>query len=173
MIPGLESQHTHQVTLRLRRVLVVDEALPVRRKLLDILHRAGVQASEIHMAHDAESAMESFALQHPTLIFAELVGDPSEGLAMVLEMLTLDPQVKIVLVTSEDLGSSIVRQAIRAGIFSVVRKPLRHEAIRSVLAEIESEEGGIERFRVARPQTRGRKLSRGRVRRRDRIERFR
>lgn len=149
MIPGFDVApvRAETVTLRLRSVLVVDEAVPVRRKLLDILHRAGVSAHEVSMATSAEEAMEAFAQRHPTLVFCELVGDPSHGLQMVLEMLALDPQAKVVLVTAEDPNGIVVRQAIRAGVFGVVQKPLRHEAIRQVLSEIESEEGGIQRFR--------------------------
>lgn len=148
MIPGLESSAGPQtLTLRMRTVLVVDEALPVRRKLLDTLHRAGVAASEVILAQSAEEALEAFATRHPSLVLCELVGAPQEGLQMVLEMLSLDPQAKVVLVTAEDPASPFVRQAVRAGVFGVVRKPLRHEAVRSVLAEIEAEETGIERFR--------------------------
>lgn len=148
MIPGLnEAKAETTLALRLRHVLVVDDALPIRRKLLDILHRTGMGATEVAMAQSADEAMELFAKLHPTLVFCELVGDSTRGLEMVLEMLSLDPQVKVVLVTAEDPSSPAVRQAIRAGAFGVVRKPLRHETIRAVLAEIESEEGGIERYR--------------------------
>lgn len=151
MIPGLgavqSSSPQPELTLRLRHVLVVDEALPVRRKLLEILHRAGLAASEVRMAEDAERAMGVFAKEHPTLVFCELVGAPEKGLEMVLEMLQMDPHAKIVLVTAEDVNGAVVRQAIRAGAFGVVKKPLRHEAIRQILAEIEAEEGGIERYR--------------------------
>lgn len=150
MIPrlGAEQVVPQTVSLRLRTVLVVDEALPIRRKLLDILHRTGVGAAEVEMAADPEQALEMFARTHPSLVFSELAGrTPDEGLGMVLEMLRLDPQAKIILLTAEDPDSQVVRQAVRAGVFAVVRKPLRHDAIRHVLAEIEAEEGGIERFR--------------------------
>lgn len=149
MIPGLEreAERLGVVTLQFRKILVVDEAPPVRRKLRDILSRAGVSATEILTAETAEAALEVFALEGPMLVFCELVGGPAEGLAMVLEMLHVDPQAKVVLLTAEDPGSAVVRQAIRAGVFGVVKKPLRHEAIRSLLAEIGSEDGGIERLR--------------------------
>lgn len=150
MIPGLsrDEPHLSAVSLKLRRVLIVDEALPIRRKVLEILHRAGLSGAQVLSVDSAEQALESFALEHPSLVFAELIGkDCDEGLAMVLEMLQLDPQAKIVLVTAEDPESAVVRQAVRAGVFAVVRKPLRHEKIRQVLAEIENEEGGIERYR--------------------------
>lgn len=150
MIPrlGHEPVVPATVSLRLRTVLVVDEALPIRRKLLDILHRAGVGADEVATATDSAGALARFAHAPPSLVFTELVGaDAGEGLGMVLEMLRLDPEARIVLVTAEDPESAIVRQAVRAGVFAVVRKPLRPESIRQVLVEIEAEEGGIERFR--------------------------
>ena len=150
MIPGLTRDEASigAVSLKLRRVLVVDEALPVRRKVLEILHRAGLSGTQVQMADSAEAALEAFAREHPALVFTELVGkDPDVGLSMILEMLQLDPHVKIVVVTAEDPEGALVRHAVRAGAFSVIRKPLRHDKIRQVLSEIESEEGGIERFR--------------------------
>jgi DNA-binding NtrC family response regulator len=150
MIPGLarDGAITAAVSLKLRRVLIVDEALPVRRKLLEILHRAGLAGAQVQTVETPESAMEAFVREHPPLVFTELVGkDSDQGLAMVLEMLQVDPHAKIVLVTAENPESTVVRQAVRAGVFAVIRKPLRHDKIRQVLSEIESEEGGIERFR--------------------------
>ena len=150
MIPGLsrDEGQVGAVSLKLRRVLIVDEALPVRRKLLEILHRAGLSGTQVQTVENSEQALELFAREHPALVFAEFVGrDADTGLSMMLEMLQLDPHVKIVVVTAEDPEGPLVRHAVRAGVFSVVRKPLRHDKIRQVLSEIESEEGGIERFR--------------------------
>lgn len=150
MIPGMNEANASpsgSITIRLRHVLVVDEAVPIQRKLLDILHRSGIATTEITMCSTTDDALEAFALKHPTLVFCELVGEPSRGLGMVLEMLAIDPQAKIVLVTAEDPAAPVVRSAIRAGAFGVVRKPLRFESIRGVLAEIENEEGGVERYR--------------------------
>ncbi|MEA3202318.1 MAG: hypothetical protein QOE90_3746 [Thermoplasmata archaeon] len=151
MIPGIgrgDSPLETTVSLRLRTILLADDAAPVRRKLLDILHRQAVPASQVQATGDPDEALELFARHHPGVVFAEFVGKrPEDGLDMVLEMLALDPQAKIVLVTSEPRDSLLVRAAIRAGVFAYIEKPLRHEKIRAVISEIESEEGGIERFR--------------------------
>lgn len=148
MIPGASTPEPLRVRVDSRRFLIVDEALPVRRKLQEILYRTGVAAAEMRVAENAENAMELFVMEHPDVVFTELLGDASqEGIEMVLEMLRIDPQVRIVLVTAESLDAPIVRMAVRAGVFAVVPKPLRHEKVRQVMSEIESEEGGIERFR--------------------------
>lgn len=151
MIPGLEGKGEGRpvVSLQMRRVMLVDDAAPVRRNLLEILHRVGgVGGAQVAVAESLDRAMELFAQQHPSLVFTELVGaHAGEGLEMIAEMLRLDPKVRIVLVTAEDPSSTVVRQAVRMGVFAVVPKPLRHERFRQVFSEIEAEEGGIQRFR--------------------------
>lgn len=148
MIFGAPEPEPLRVSVDVRRVLVCDEAAPIRRKLQEILHRTGIGNTEMRIARSSVEALECFALEHPHVVLTELVGrNPEEGLEMVLEMLSIDPQVRVILVTAEPPDSPLVRAAIRAGVFAVVSKPLRHEKVRQVLAELDAEEGGIERFR--------------------------
>lgn len=148
MIPGVARQEPAEVVGAAQRVLVVDEALPVRRKLAEILARAGLDADQVRAAASGEEGLEAFVLHRPDVVFTELVGkDPEAGLAMVLEMLRIDPHARIVLLTAEPPESPLVRTAVRSGVFAVVPKPLRHDKIRQLLSEIEAEDGGIERFR--------------------------
>jgi DNA-binding NtrC family response regulator len=152
MIPSLRARDpgapaAETLTVKLRKVLIVDEALPVRRALLDAFHKLGIPAADIVVVRTPEEAMEQFVRLNPTLVCAEFVGEGDEGLRMIEEMLSLDPRVRIVLATAEPLESPAVRRAIRMGAFAHVEKPLRHEKIRQVVSEIENETGGIERFR--------------------------
>ncbi len=151
MIPQLrakESGSHDTVTLKIRKVLVIDEALPIRRTILDALHKLGINASEVVTVANAEDALEAFVQVKPTLVFTEFVGEIlEEGRALVCEMLAIDPHVRVVLVTAEARDSPVVRAAIRCGAFAYLEKPLRHEKIRQVISEIEAETGGIERFR--------------------------
>lgn len=129
-------------------ILIADEHAPIRTKLLDILHQVGVPGREVQVSSSAAEAWDVFSRARPRLVFMELLADdPQGGLELVHRMLDADPAVKLVLVTADSPSSPTVRAAVRAGIFAVVEKPLRHEKIRQVLQEIESEEGGIERFR--------------------------
>lgn len=133
---------------RLRRVMIADEALPVRRTLIEILKKMGTPESEILVATEPQEALEVFREKRPTIVFAEFLGVHAEdGLEIINEMLDFDPEAKIVLITAEARDTPEVRAAIRAGVFAFVEKPLRHEKIRAVLSDLESELGGIERFR--------------------------
>lgn len=153
MIPTLGRGGAHDASQKeaapqLRRVLIADEALPVRRVLLDILKKLGTPEKDILVGTDPGEALELFRKGAPTVVFMELIGvHPEDGLEVMHEMLDHDPEVKIVLITSESRDSAEVRAAVRAGVFAIVDKPLRHEKIRNVLAELESELGGIERYR--------------------------
>ena len=134
--------------MKLSKILLVDDALPIRRKMLEILHRTGAHASDVFAAPSSAEALELFVREHPAIVLAELVGaDPEEGLAMIREMLTLDPHVRIVLVTAEDPAGPLVRRAVRMGVFDVLQKPVRTDAIRRALDEVEAEDGGMQRFR--------------------------
>lgn len=147
MIPGATHNEPLRIAVDLRRYLVFDEALPIRRKLQEILYRTGISSTELRVTGTRDEALETFAIHHPHVVFMELPGAPGDGLEMVLEMLEVDPQVRIVLVTAESQDSAVVRSAVRAGVFAVISKPLRHEKVRQVIAELDAEEGGIERFR--------------------------
>ena len=130
------------------RVLVVDEALPVRSTLVEILHKLGTPDHDIAVATNEDEALAWFKADSPRLVFAEFIGVHNEdGLEVLHEMLERAPGVKIVLVTAEPRDAPEVRAALRAGIFAYVEKPVRHEKIRAVLQDLEAEEGGIERMR--------------------------
>lgn len=129
-------------------VLLIDEAIPVRNALVEILQKLGTPAEHILQAATPDEALDVFATRHPHVVFIELIGvHPEDGLEIVHEMLERDPRARIVLVTAEPREAPEVRAAIRAGVFAYVEKPIRHEKIRQVLQDLQAEEGGIERFR--------------------------
>lgn len=152
MIPALGtspgSDATPEPPARSRTVLILDEAAPVQRLLKEILTKLGVPASDIRACGDPEEALRIFLETRPHVVFAEFIGvHPDEGLDMIHAMLDAAPEAKIILLTAETRDAPEVRAALRAGVFAHVEKPLRHDKIRAVMAELESEEGGIERFR--------------------------
>lgn len=130
------------------RILVLDDALPVRSAVTEILHKLGVTDDEMVVADNADDALTLFKTSAPEVVFAEFIGVHTEdGLEVLLEMLDRAPKTRIVLVTSEARDCAEVRAAIRAGVFAYVEKPVRHEKIRQVIQDLEAEEGGVERLR--------------------------
>lgn len=152
MIPGLgknaNAAQKGSVEVDHGLVLIVDESAPIRQKLVEILTKLGTRGDAILQATTEDEAIAAFRAHHPRVVFAELIGvHPEDGLEILHEILEIDASTRIVLVTAEAREGPEVRAALRAGVFAVVDKPLRYEKIRAVLADIEAEEGGIERFR--------------------------
>lgn len=130
-----------------RGVLVLDESPSVRRRLIKILERLGTEASDIFEAASAEEALPMFREVRPAVVICELVGvRPDEGLDAVHEMLERDPDIPVVLLTSEPRDSPEVRAALRAGAFAHLPKPPRLATIREVLIDVEEERLGLERI---------------------------
>lgn len=150
MIPGLGKQleETPKGGARHGRVLILDEALPVRNALLEILRKLGIPDASVVQATTPDEALAAFEESPPDVVFAEFVGVHAEdGLEVIHELLERHPRVRIVLLTAEPREAPEVRAAIRAGVFAYVEKPIRHEKIRAILQDLEAEEGGIERLR--------------------------
>lgn len=130
-----------------RRVLVVDEAGAVRAKLVNVLEEAEATEVEVVTAGTAAEGLAHLRAQLPRVVFTDLAGDsPEAGLRTILEVLKDHPALPIVLVTAEPRESPLVREAVRMGVFAVLHKPLRNDAIRAVVAELETEESGVARF---------------------------
>ena len=152
MIPGIgQDAPTQQPEMRQLDpgiVLVIDESLPIRNKLVEILQKMGSVGGRIIQAASEDEALANFREHRPRLVFTELIGvHPEDGLEVIHAMLEIDPATRVVLVSAEPRESPEIRAAVRAGVFAYVEKPLRYEKIRAVLADLEAEEGGIERFR--------------------------
>lgn len=129
-------------------VLVVDESLPVRAKLVEVLEKLGTAGGKILQATTPEEALAAFRAHRPQVVFAELIGvHPEDGLEVIHAMLDIDPATRVVLVSAEPRESAEVRAAVRAGVFAVIEQPLRAEKVRHVLQELEGEESAIERLR--------------------------
>lgn len=128
------------------KVLLVDDAPAVRDALRAALLRLGVDAEDILVADTAESARESFQEHRPPVIFMDIDLDGDKGDEVAVEILEADPATKIIVMTGMDLSDRRVRNAVSAGAYEVMQKPLRLARIREVLDLIDSEDKGFRRI---------------------------
>jgi len=119
------------------KVLVVDDALFMRRMLSDILKKEG---SEIcGEAENGKEAIEKYQQLKPDLVTMDIVMPKVEeidGIGAVKEIMRLDPQAKIIMVSAMGQHSLVV-EAIQAGAKDFVTKPFQPsrvvEAMKRVL----------------------------------------
>jgi len=122
------------------RVLVVDDALFMRKVLSDILKREGYE-----VAGDAENgqvAIDKFKALKPDVVTLDIVmpkvGEIDGGLAALKEIMKIDPKAKVIMVSAMGQHALVV-EAIQNGAKDFIVKPFQQarvaQAIKKVLTE--------------------------------------
>ena len=121
------------------KVLVVDDALFMRKMLSDILKKEGFEV--VGESDNGKDAVEKYKEVKPDLVTMDIVMPKMEeidGIAAVREIIKIDPQAKIIMVSAMGQHALVV-EAIQAGAKDFIVKPFQPsrvaEAIRRVLGE--------------------------------------
>lgn len=107
------------------RVLVVDDALFMRRMLSDILKKEGIEICG--EAENGKDAIDKYQQLKPDLVTMDIVMPKIEeidGIGAVKEIVKLDAQAKIIMVSAMGQHSLVV-EAIQAGAKDFVTKPFQ------------------------------------------------
>lgn len=107
------------------KVLVVDDALFMRRMIADILKKEGVEICG--EAENGKEAIEKYKELKPDLVTMDIVMPKIEeidGIGAVKEIMKIDPQAKIIMVSAMGQHSLVV-DAIQAGAKDFVTKPFQ------------------------------------------------
>ncbi|MFH1398077.1 MAG: response regulator [Candidatus Omnitrophota bacterium] len=119
------------------KVLVVDDALFMRKMLSDILKKEGIEICG--EAENGKDAIGKYQQLKPDLVTMDIVMPKVEeidGIGAVKEIIKIDPQAKIIMVSAMGQHSLVV-EAIQAGAKDFVTKPFQPsrvvEAVNRVL----------------------------------------
>jgi two-component system, chemotaxis family, chemotaxis protein CheY len=107
------------------RVLVVDDALFMRRMLSDILKKEGIEICG--EAENGKDAIQKYQQLKPDLVTMDIVMPKIEeidGVGAVKEIIKTDPQAKIIMISAMGQHSLVV-EAIQAGAKDFVTKPFQ------------------------------------------------
>lgn len=118
------------------RILVVEDEEQVRAMLAMLFEREGY---EVEQAADGNEALQAYKRQRADVIVTDLIMPDSEGIEMIIEIRTLDPEAKIIAISG---GGRIAPQthldlAKRLGAAYTFAKPIPRsemlEAVESLL----------------------------------------
>ncbi|MFC1592419.1 response regulator [Candidatus Omnitrophota bacterium] len=119
------------------KVLIVDDALFMRKMLSDILKKEGIEICG--EAENGKEAVDKYQQLKPDMVTMDIVMPKMEeidGVAAVKEIMKMDPQAKIIMVSAMGQHSLVV-EAIQAGAKDFVTKPFQPsrviEAVKRVL----------------------------------------
>lgn len=113
-------------------VLITDDALFMRSMLQDILQAAGHRV--IGEAEDGAQAVKLYGVLKPDVVTLDVVMPGKSGPEVVRELLALDRNARIVMVSSIS-QIEVVEEALRLGAKAYITKPFDPERVRETVAK--------------------------------------
>lgn len=117
-------------------VLIVDDSPAILALMRDLLKAKGY--TEIRVAASAEEASARIAEQTPLLVFLDLMMPDDSGLEIMKRIQEANPRAHIVVTTALPPGHDAVVMAVSQGAEEYLPKPLRPQALTTVLDHLAS-----------------------------------
>ncbi len=117
-----------------QRVLVVDDSSFMRALLTKIIKKSS-KIDEVLEAMDGKSAVEAYEKEHPSLVTMDIDMPGMNGLEAAKKIKELDPNAKIVMVTSAN-KQELKNEALKIGTLGYITKPFDAEKINEVIDKI-------------------------------------
>jgi len=115
------------------RVLVVDDALFMRKMLTDIFSKAGWEV--VGEAENGEQAVAMYQQHRPDLVTMDIVMPVLGGIEALKKILQLEPQARVVVCSA--LGQKhLILEAITAGARDFIVKPFQSEQVLEVATRV-------------------------------------
>ncbi len=124
----------------MKRLLVVDDALFMRKMICGVAAEAGWQV--VGEAANGAEAISLYQQHRPDLVTMDLVMPIMGGLEALRQIRSFDPLAKVVVVTALDQKQSLM-ESIRDGAIDFIVKPFERERVLALLAKLENPTGSL------------------------------
>ena len=112
-----------------KRVLIVDDALIMRKRIRDIAERAGWQVAG--EASNGEEAVTMFRETCPDLVTLDIVMPKMDGVAALKAVMASDPTARVVMVSAVDQREKLT-ECIETGAIDFIVKPFDVTRLKSL-----------------------------------------
>jgi two-component system chemotaxis response regulator CheY len=119
----------------MKRLLVVDDALFMRKLICGVAAEAGWQV--VGEAGNGAEAVSLYQQHRPDLVTMDLVMPVMGGLEALRQIRAVDPEAKVVVVTALDQKQSLM-DSIRDGAIDFIVKPFERERVLALLTKLEN-----------------------------------
>ena len=119
----------------MRRLLVVDDALFMRKLIRGVAAEAGWEV--VAEAGNGEEAVALYAQHKPDLVTMDLVMPVMGGLDALRKIRELDPKAQVVVVTALDQKQALM-DSIRDGALDFIVKPFERSRVLNLLLKLGS-----------------------------------
>ena len=116
-----------------KKLMIVDDSSIIRRIIRRYLDRYNLKI--VAEASNGETAVEIFKKKRPDIVTMDIVMPGLDGLIVIDKMVKIDPDVKIIAVTSLS-DKSTGMQAIKLGAKSYLTKPFSSEKLQTAFTKL-------------------------------------
>ncbi|TWU33310.1 response regulator [Novipirellula artificiosorum] len=110
-----------------KRLLIVDDALFMRKRIREIAESAGWEiAGE---AEDGEQAVALYQQENPDLVTLDIVMPKLDGVSALKQLMQHDPQARVVMVSAVNQRPKLA-ECIQAGAIDFIVKPFEKAMLR-------------------------------------------
>ena len=106
------------------KLLIVDDSFVSRKAIQDSIIELGLEI--VGEAHNGDTALEIFQQTNPDIVTMDITMAGMNGVECIEKMNALDPEVRI-LVVSSVTDESVLRDAVTKGARGYVSKPFKKE----------------------------------------------
>ena len=110
-----------------KRVLIVDDALIMRKRIKEIAEEAGWQVAG--EAEDGEQAVQLYRQKRPDLVTMDIVMPNIDGVAALKQLVAEDPHAQVVMVSAVNQREKLA-ECIEAGAMDFIVKPFDKSSLR-------------------------------------------
>lgn len=125
-----------------KRVLIVDDALIMRKRIGDIAAEAGWEVAG--EASDGAEALALFAEKMPDLVTLDIVMPDMDGVATLRRLMTDHPDAKVVMVSAVDQRAKLT-ECIELGALDFIVKPFDKSRLQGLFEKYGSVDPANER----------------------------
>ena len=108
------------------RMLIVDDALIMRKRIKDIAERAGWTV--VAEATNGEEALELYEREKPDLTTLDIVMPHMDGVTALKRIIEMDPSARIVMISAVDQRDKLT-ECIQTGAIDFIVKPFDAERL--------------------------------------------
>lgn len=121
------------MTIDKMRVLVCDDSVFIRKKMVDTIKAAGV--AEIYTAANGQEAVDQYKKELPDVTFMDIVMPIKGGVEALKEILAVNPAAKVVIASSVGTQGNL-KEAIEAGAYDFLQKPIADDQLLKILTNL-------------------------------------
>ncbi len=115
------------------KIMIADDSDAIRLVLQDILSIG--EHEVVSEATDGEEAVTFYQEHNPDILLLDLAMPKKDGLTVVKEVMQIDSNAKIILITASD-DQKIISQCMKSGASSYISKPFDFNGVLKVITDL-------------------------------------